>query len=81
MAVVAARCSPLNPEHLAENEHLAEDGDDLLPPGAKICGVAPGQRCELCGSGRDVYLVRLPGEPEAAPRHKPCTARFWEKRQ
>ena len=83
------RCSPLNPEHLAENEHLAEVGADLLPPeggadlppGTKICGVAPGQRCELCGSGRDVYLIRLPGEPEAAPRHKPCTARFWEKRQ
>jgi hypothetical protein len=26
------RCSPLNPEHLAENEHLAEDGDDLSVP-------------------------------------------------
>jgi putative DNA primase/helicase len=54
--------------------------DAALPPGSNFLGMAPGQRCELCGSGRDVYLIQLPGEQEGAPRHKQCAARYWEKR-
>ena len=51
-----------------------------LPAGSKVVGIAPGQRCELCGTGRDVYLIRLPVEQEAAPRHKHCAAHYWAKR-
>jgi hypothetical protein len=48
-----------------------------LPAGAKVLGMAPGQRCELCGAGRDVFLIRRrKGEP-AAPLHKDCAARVW----
>jgi RecA-family ATPase len=53
--------------------------DPTIPAGSKVLGVAPGQRCELCGSGRDVHLIQLPGEHEPAPRHKQCAMRYWEK--
>jgi ribosomal protein S14 len=52
-----------------------------LPSGSKVFGIAPGHRCELCGSGRDVYRIQLPGEEEAADRHKECAARYWRKMQ
>jgi hypothetical protein len=51
--------------------------DAPLPVGSKVCGIAPGQRCELCGAGREVYLIQLPDEHEGAPRHKKCAARYW----
>src|SRR5262249_5704687 len=51
-----------------------------LPAGSKVVGIAPGQRCELCGAGRYVFAIALPGEAEAAPRHKSCAARYWEAR-
>ena len=31
------------------------------------------------GSGRDVYLIQLPREKEAAERHKHCAIRYWEE--
>jgi hypothetical protein len=52
-----------------------------LPSGSKVFGIAPGHRCEHCSSGRDVYLIQLPGEEEAADRHKECAARYWRKMQ
>jgi hypothetical protein len=62
---------------VGQSKKAANDPDP--PAGGKVLGVAPGQRCELCGNGRDVYLIQLPGEHEAAPRHKECAARYWEK--
>jgi phage/plasmid-associated DNA primase len=55
------------------------DDDSAVPTGSIVLGIAAGQRCELCGSGRDVYRIQLPGELEAAPRHKPCATRYWER--
>ena len=40
-----------------------------------------GHRCELCGSGRYVYRIRLPGEEEVAELHKHCAARYWRKKR
>jgi hypothetical protein len=51
---------------------------DGLPPDAKVLGMAPGQRCELCGSGQDVFMIRRRGE-EPAPLHKACAARAWSR--
>jgi hypothetical protein len=59
-------------------QHLLHRGCRDMPIGSRTVGVAAGQRCEHCGKGRDVHLVCLPGEPEAAPRHKQCAARYWE---
>jgi putative DNA primase/helicase len=56
----------------------SEPHDPAVPADSKVLGVAPGQRCEHCGAGRDVYLIILPGEQEPAPRHKHCAARYWE---
>jgi hypothetical protein len=50
-----------------------------LPSGSKVFGIAPGDRC-YCGSGRDVFLIQLPGEKEATHRHKECAARYWRKK-
>jgi hypothetical protein len=50
-----------------------------LPSRSKVFGIAPGQRCDHCGKGRDVYLIQLPGEEEAAGRHKKCAAQYWRK--
>ena len=52
-----------------------------LPSGSKVFGIAPGHRCERCGSGRDVYFIQLPGEEEAADRHKECAGRYWRKKR
>src|SRR6516162_6626157 len=53
---------------------------DNLPVGSKVLGIAPGgHRCELCGSGRHVYLIQLPGEEEAAERHFHCAGQYWRK--
>jgi 5-methylcytosine-specific restriction endonuclease McrA len=55
---------------------------DNLPASSKVLGIAPGgHRCELCGSGRRVYLIQLPGEEEAAPRHFDCAGRYWRKKR
>jgi hypothetical protein len=43
-----------------------------LPAGAKVFGIAPGQRCELCGAGGDVFLIRRRKGKQAAPLHKYC---------
>jgi hypothetical protein len=59
---------------------LVEKTDDL-PPEAKVLGIAPGQRCELCGSGFDVFLIRRRKGEEAAPLHKACAVRAWSKQQ
>jgi hypothetical protein len=66
-----------NPDDWSFQQDRADD--PTVPVGSKVLGVAPGQKCELCGSGRDVHLVQLPGECEAAPRHMQCAARYWEK--
>ena len=50
-----------------------------LPSGSKMFGIAPGHRCAHCDKGRDVFLIRLPGENEAADRHKECAAQYWRK--
>jgi putative DNA primase/helicase len=68
-----------------EDRHLSLPGtlhgDDtktaILPATAKVLGLAPGQRCELCGSGKDVFLIRRRRGGEAAPLHKACAARAW----
>src|SRR5262249_1354243 len=53
-----------------------------LPASSKVLGKAPGgHRCELCGSGRHVYLIQLPEEEEPAPRHSGCAGRYWRKMQ
>jgi hypothetical protein len=52
---------------------------ELPPRGSKVLGLAPGERCVRCGSGRDVWLIQLPDEDEALPRHKSCAARYWTK--
>jgi hypothetical protein len=67
-------------EWLGECSSEKAPTDPVMPAGSKILGVAPGQRCELCGAGRDVHLVQLPDEQEAAPRHRKCAARYWEFR-
>jgi hypothetical protein len=54
-----------------------ETQETPLPVGSKVCGIAPGQRCEFCGAGREVYLIQLPDEHEGAPRHRKCAARYW----
>jgi HNH endonuclease len=54
--------------------------DNPLPAGSKVLGKAlGGRRCELCGKGSDVYLIQLPGEEEAAERHRDCAGRYWRK--
>jgi hypothetical protein len=50
-------------------------------PASSVLGKAPGRCCELCGSGRYVYRIRLPGEKEAALRHKHCAGHYWEKKR
>jgi RecA-family ATPase len=55
------------------------DPTPALPANSKVLSVAPGQRCELCGSGRDVHFIQLPDERQAAPRHKRCAAQYWER--
>jgi hypothetical protein len=67
-----------NPDDWSFQQDRADD--PTVPVGSKVLGVAPGQKCELCGSGRDVHLVQLPDEREAAPRHKQCAARYWGKK-
>jgi hypothetical protein len=62
-----------------QGESQNDDGD--LPVGSKNLGLAPGERCLHCGSGRDVRLIALPEEGEAAPRHKHCAVQYWEKKQ
>jgi putative DNA primase/helicase len=69
---------PVQEVWIVGEQHLLHRGCQNMPIGSRTLGVAPGQRCELCGEGRDVHLVCLPGEPEAAPRHKQCAARYWE---
>jgi RecA-family ATPase len=59
----------------------AGENNDSLPPVAEVLGVAAGQRCELCGAGRDVYLIRLREGEEAAPMHRDCAVRLWTRRQ
>jgi putative DNA primase/helicase len=63
------------PVQKGEFSEATQDGH--LPIGSKVCGFAPGQRCEHCGSGREVYIIQLPGEQGAAPRHKQCAVRYW----
>ena len=58
---------------------IGQDDDIVLPADSKVPSRAPGRRCELCGSGGDVWLIKLPDEREAAPRHKHCAVRYWEK--
>jgi hypothetical protein len=57
-----------------EREKTARE-EDGLPADAKVLGTAPGQRCELCGAGRDVFLIRRRKGGEAAPLHKECVAK------
>ena len=61
-----------------ERELSEATKDAPLPIGSKVCSIAPGQRCELCGEGREVYLIQLPDEHEGTPRHKNCAARYWD---
>jgi hypothetical protein len=68
---------PAPPGGQQENTSAGESGDGL-PPDTKVLGVAVGQRCELCGSGRNVYLIRRRSGEEAAPMHKNCAVQFWE---
>jgi hypothetical protein len=46
-------------------------------PGAKVLGMAPGQKCELCGAGRDVFMVRRRQGEEAGSVHKACAIGAW----
>jgi RecA-family ATPase len=48
-----------------------------LPAEAKVRGMAPGQKCQLCGSGRDVFLIQRRKGEAADPVHKDCAARAW----
>jgi Protein of unknown function (DUF3631) len=50
-----------------------------LPPDTKVLGRAPGQRCDLCGKGRDVFLIRRRKGEQAAPLHKKCAADSWAR--
>ena len=50
-------------------------------PASSVLGKAPGGHRCFCGSGRDVYRIQLPGEEEAAERHKHCAGRYWRKMQ
>jgi len=54
---------------------------EALPP-SSVLGTAPaGHRCELCGGGRYVYRIQLPGEEEAAELHKHCAGRCWLRKR
>ena len=64
-----------------QDDWLKATDTDTLPASSKVLGIAPGHRCELCGSGRHVYLIQLPGEEEAAPRHMHCAGQYWGKMQ
>jgi putative DNA primase/helicase len=64
--------------YACQNGWLADN--PALPRHTKVLGLAPGQKCELCGSGRDVFVVQLPVEREGASRHKRCAAQYWSKR-
>ena len=51
-------------------------------PASSVLGEAPaGHRCELCGSGRYVYQIQLPGAEEPAELHKHCAGRSWLKKR
>ena len=52
---------------------------EALPASSKVLGKAPGVCCDHCGSGLHVYRIQLPGEEEAAPRHKHCAGRYWRE--
>ena len=52
---------------------------DALPASSVLGKALGGQRCELCGEGRYVYRIRLPGKEEAAERHRHCAGRYWRK--
>jgi hypothetical protein len=56
-----------------------EGSPDGLPglPDARVRGMAPGQKCQLCGSGRDVFLIQHRKGEAADPVHKDCAARAW----
>jgi hypothetical protein len=51
------------------------------PLAARCSALLPATAVNTLGSGRDVYLIQLPGEEEAADRHKECAARYWRKRR
>jgi hypothetical protein len=73
-------CAVNNEHYLV---HRGCQGDCLKAidsPALKVLGIAPGNKCDLCGSGRYVYLIQLPGEKEAAPRHRHCAGRYWGKK-
>ena len=89
-AMPRRRSEPVQQVWVEDEQHLLHRGCQVawlaapamqLPSGSKVFGIAPGHRCELCGSGRDVYRIQLPGEEEAADRHKECAARYWRKMQ
>jgi hypothetical protein len=54
---------------------------EALPASSVLGKALGGHCCELCGSGRYVYRIRLPREQEAAERHKHCAGRYWRKMQ
>jgi hypothetical protein len=70
----ALEAPPAPPGEERDKTAREEDG---LPADAKVLGTAPGQRCELCGAGRDVFLIRRRKGGEAAPLHKECAAKAW----
>jgi hypothetical protein len=74
----SADAPPAPPGGQQENTSAGESGDGL-PPDTKVLGVAAGHRCQLCGSGRNVYLIRRRSGEEAAPMHKDCAIQFWER--
>jgi hypothetical protein len=55
----------------------SQENDLRGVPDAKVLGPAPGQRCELCGAGRDVFLIRRRQGEEAGSVHKACAIRAW----
>jgi hypothetical protein len=63
-----------------QDDWLKTMNNSALPAGSKVLGKAlAGHRCELCGKGRDVYLIQLREEEEAAERHRDCAGRYWRK--
>jgi hypothetical protein len=54
-----------------------------LPPGAKVKGMAPGQRCHGCGKGMDVFLIRRRRHKGEAfdPRHVECANKAWAAKE
>ena len=55
---------------------------DNLPANSKVLGKAPGgHRCLHCAKSSYVFRIQLPGEEEAAERHKHCAGRYWLKKR